>query len=107
MSPLKTIIADAVSRYPLETSPEWAGVRSGAAGDAEIERIEADGATIHTVDCLFDGEATVYLTDMDTKQEMDDVWCDWIGEHGPCRACVGTELAHGHRVEIKVLALKG
>ncbi|MCC0015937.1 MAG: RidA family protein [Rhodobiaceae bacterium] len=52
-------------------------------------------------------EATVYLTDMDTKQEMDDVWCDWIGEHGPCRACVGTELAHGHRVEIKVLALKG
>ena len=63
MSPLKTIIADAVSRYPLETSPEWAGVRSGAAGDAEIERIEADGATIHTVDCLFDGEATVYLTD--------------------------------------------
>lgn len=50
-------------------------------------------------------EATVYLTDMNTKAEMDVVWCDWIGEDGPCRACVGTNLAPGDRVEIKVLAL--
>lgn len=52
-------------------------------------------------------EATVYLTDINTKAEMDAVWCDWIGGDGPCRACVGTNLAPGDRVEIKVLALRG
>ncbi|HUG60680.1 MAG TPA: hypothetical protein VMP03_02475 [Methylomirabilota bacterium] len=61
MSPLKTIIAEAVSRYPLKTMPEWARVCASA--DVDIERIEADCATISTVDCLFDGEATVFLSD--------------------------------------------
>ena len=51
-------------------------------------------------------EATVYLTDMSTKAEMDAVWCDWIGDHGPCRACVGTDLAPGDLVEVKLLAVK-
>ncbi len=51
-------------------------------------------------------EATVYLTEMATKQEMDRVWCDWIPQDGwPCRACVGTELAAGDLVEIKVTAV--
>ncbi len=50
-------------------------------------------------------EATVYLTDMATKAEMDAVWCDWIPDDGwPCRACVGTDLAPGDLVEIKLLA---
>lgn len=52
-------------------------------------------------------EATVYLTDMATKAEMDAVWCDWIPDDGwPCRACVGTDLAPGDLVEIKLLAAK-
>jgi enamine deaminase RidA (YjgF/YER057c/UK114 family) len=52
-------------------------------------------------------EATVYLADMATKAEMDAVWCDWIPQDGwPCRACVGTALAPGDLVEIKVTAVK-
>ena len=50
-------------------------------------------------------EAVVYLTDMATKAEMDEVWCDWIPDGAwPCRACVGTDLAPGDLVEIKVTA---
>lgn len=52
-------------------------------------------------------EALVYLTDMSDKAEMDAVWCDWIPDDGwPCRACVGTDLAPGNLVEIKVTAVK-
>ena len=52
-------------------------------------------------------EAVVYLTDMNRKAEMDAVWCDWIPAGGwPNRACVGTALAPGDLVEIKVTALK-
>lgn len=52
-------------------------------------------------------EAVVYLKDMATKAEMDAVWCDWIPDDGwPCRACVGTDLAPGDLVEIKVTAAK-
>ena len=50
-------------------------------------------------------EAVVYLTDMGAKQEMDDVWCAWIPDGAwPNRACVGTDLAAGDLVEIKVTA---
>lgn len=52
-------------------------------------------------------EALVYLTDMSRKAEMDTVWCDWIPEGAwPCRACVGTDLAPGDLVEIKVTAVR-
>lgn len=39
-------------------------------------------------------QATVYLSDMSMKAEMDRVWCDWIGpaENWPQRACVGADL---------------
>lgn len=51
-------------------------------------------------------EALVYLTDMSRKAEMDEVWCQWIPDDGwPCRACVGTSLAPGDLVEIKVTAV--
>ncbi len=50
-------------------------------------------------------EAVVYLVDMAGKPEMDQVWCDWIPDGAwPCRACVGTDLAPGDLVEIKVTA---
>ena len=52
-------------------------------------------------------EATVYLTDMNNKRRMDKIWCEWIPDsEGPCRACVGTNLAPGDLIEIKLLAVK-
>ncbi len=52
-------------------------------------------------------EALVYLADMSAKAEMDAVWCDWIPDGAwPCRACVGTDLAPGDLVEIKVTAVR-
>ncbi len=51
--------------------------------------------------------ATVYITDMAKKAEMDEVWNAWIGsENWPQRACVGTRLAGEAMVEIVVTAAK-
>ena len=47
--------------------------------------------------------AQIFLADMATKSEMDEVWNAWIGphpEHWPQRACVGAPLADGCLVEI-------
>ena len=51
-------------------------------------------------------QATVYLRDMSTKAEMDEVWCEWIGgaENWPQRACIGVDLAGNDLVEIVVAA---
>lgn len=51
-------------------------------------------------------QATVYLKDMATKEEMDQVWCKWIGpkENWPQRACVGADLAGNDLIEIVVTA---
>ena len=51
-------------------------------------------------------QATVYLRDMSTKAEMDEVWCDWIGgaENWPQRACVGVDLAGNDLLEIVTVA---
>ena len=51
-------------------------------------------------------QATVYLPDMSTKAEMDEVWSAWIGdaENWPQRACVGADLAGNDLVEIVVVA---
>jgi len=53
--------------------------------------------------------ATVYLTDIGAKAEMDRVWCEWIGDaaHWPQRACVQAALAPGTLVEITVIAARG
>jgi len=52
--------------------------------------------------------ATVYLVDIAAKAEMDQVWCEWIGEPGnwPQRACVQAALAPGTLVEITVIAAR-
>lgn len=53
--------------------------------------------------------AQVYVTDIAKKQQMDDVWCEWIGpdsDHWPQRACLGVELAGNTLVEIVVVAAK-
>ncbi len=54
-------------------------------------------------------QATIYLTDISTKAEMDEVWCAWIGpeQNWPQRACIGVELAGANLVEIVVVAAAG
>ena len=51
-------------------------------------------------------QATVYLSDISNKPDMDSVWCEWIGpeENWPQRACVGVELAAGDLIEVVVTA---
>ena len=51
-------------------------------------------------------QATVYLSDISLKTEMDVVWRDWIGpeENWPQRACVGVGLAEGYLIEVVVTA---
>jgi enamine deaminase RidA (YjgF/YER057c/UK114 family) len=50
--------------------------------------------------------ATVYLSDIRHKPDMDAVWLKWIGgkENWPQRACVGVDLTLGYLVEIVVTA---
>ena len=52
--------------------------------------------------------ATVYLTDIANKAEMDAEWCEWIGDaaNWPQRACVQADLAPGTLVEITVVAVR-
>jgi enamine deaminase RidA (YjgF/YER057c/UK114 family) len=51
--------------------------------------------------------ATVYLSDIRRKAEMDEVWNEWIGqENWPQRACVQAGLAPGVLVEITVIAAR-
>ncbi|MGP1253064.1 MAG: RidA family protein [Kiloniellales bacterium] len=51
-------------------------------------------------------QATVYLSDIADKPEMDALWCAWIGgeENWPQRACVGVDLDPGYLIEIVVVA---
>ncbi|MEO9877220.1 MAG: RidA family protein [Anderseniella sp.] len=51
-------------------------------------------------------QATVYLSDISSKPDMDSVWCKWIGpeENWPQRACIGVDLDEGYLIEIVVVA---
>lgn len=51
-------------------------------------------------------QATVYLSDISNKAEMDTIWIDWIGpeENWPQRACVGVGLDEGYLIEVVVTA---
>lgn len=52
--------------------------------------------------------ATVYITDMAQKAEMDAVWVAWMGEcPGPQRACVAVGLHGDDLVEITAVAARG
>ena len=53
--------------------------------------------------------ATVYVTDIARKAEMDKAWNEWIGPdpaNWPQRACIGVALAPGDLVEIVVIAAR-
>ncbi|WP_181707194.1 hypothetical protein [Chthonobacter rhizosphaerae] len=64
MDTTKVLIAEAVSRFPLQTTTEWAKISGGR--PLEIERIEAEPNSISTVDCLFDSTAKVVVKGTDT-----------------------------------------
>ncbi|MDX1384592.1 MAG: RidA family protein [Thermoanaerobaculia bacterium] len=66
-----------------------------------IERIlEEVGATLEDV-----AKCTVYLTDMDDFQAMNEAWMPYFGDHPPARAAVAVaELALGAKVEIECIA---
>lgn len=52
-------------------------------------------------------QATVYLSDIKMKTEMDKVWCDWIGEkkeNWPQRACIEADMGQGSLIEVVVIA---
>ena len=53
--------------------------------------------------------ATVYVTNIERKAEMDAQWTAWIGpqENWPQRACVQVGLAGNTLVEIVVVAASG
>jgi len=49
--------------------------------------------------------ATVYITDMSRKSEMDRAWDEWVDRaNPPQRACIGVALADKDLVEILVTA---
>ena len=49
--------------------------------------------------------ATVYITDMNRKPEMDRAWDEWVDRADPPqRACIGVTLADEDLVEILVTA---
>jgi len=54
-------------------------------------------------------QATVYLSDISLKAEMDTVWIEWIGgqENWPQRACVGVGLDTDYLIEVVVIAKVG
>lgn len=52
--------------------------------------------------------ATVYVTDMALKPEMDEAWMAWVDQsHPPARATVEARLGANVLVEIMITAAKG
>ncbi len=51
--------------------------------------------------------ATVYITDMSRKPEMDRAWDEWVDRaNPPQRACIGVTLADKDLVEILITAVQ-
>lgn len=51
--------------------------------------------------------ATVYITDMSQKPEMDRAWDEWVDrENPPQRACIGVTLWDKDLIEILVTAVQ-
>ena len=91
--------------FTVATAPDSA---AGVAGQTEqtlhcIDRNLAEAGTDKTR--LL--SATVYLTDIAKKAEMDAAWNAWIGpDNWPQRACVQAALAGDTLVEITVVAAR-
>ena len=49
--------------------------------------------------------ATVYITDMARKPEMNEAWMAWVDQaNPPQRACIGAALEGGDLIEIVAVA---
>lgn len=111
-----------MKRFPVEGKGRCNVVVSGGlAYVVATDPVCADGITeqtrntLHELDRLLTRagsgkaglvQATVYLSDISNKPDMDAVWCDWIGpqENWPQRACVGVELDDRYLIEVVVVA---
>lgn len=52
--------------------------------------------------------ASIFVTDLSKKKEIDAVWTEFFGESLPARATVGVaDLGGGALIEVVVTALKG
>ncbi|WP_046861969.1 RidA family protein [Microvirga massiliensis] len=52
--------------------------------------------------------ASIFVTDLSKKKEMDAVWTEFFGDHLPARATVGVaDLGGGALIEVVVTAVKG
>ena len=51
--------------------------------------------------------ATIFVTDLSQKKEMDAVWTEFFGENLPARATVGmADLGGSALIEVVVMAVK-
>ncbi|MFW1480550.1 RidA family protein [Vibrio parahaemolyticus] len=53
--------------------------------------------------------AQVFIANMLDKPQMDNVWCEWLGEnpgHWPQRACLGVSLEGDVLIEVTVTAVR-
>ena len=113
-----------MKRFPGEVEGRCNAVVSGGLVYAvATDPVCADGIAAQTLNTLQDLErllveagsgkrglmqATVYLSDISNKPEMDVVWREWIGdrENWPQRACVGVDLDAGYLIEVVVIAVE-
>ena len=52
--------------------------------------------------------ASIFVTDLSQKKEMDAVWTEFFGDNLPARATVGVaDLGGGALIEVVVTAIKG
>ena len=99
--PLGHVVAAREDEHGLWFEAALAPTRRAADALALIERslIEAGSDKTKLL------QATVYVTEISRKAEMDEVWNEWIGpDNWPQRACIGVDLAPGDLVEIVVIA---
>ena len=90
--------------FTVATAPGPTVAAQTRASLAQVSANLAEAGTDHTR--LL--SATVYLTDIARKAEMDAEWCEWVGgaANWPQRACVQAALAPGTLVEITVVATR-
>ena len=91
-------IVNAVATSPDKTPSLYAQTkRALAAIDASLADAGTDRSRILT--------ATVYITDMSQKEEMNRAWDEWVArDNPPMRACIGVALEGQDLVEILVTA---
>ncbi len=111
-----------MKRFPVEGKGRCSAVASdGYVYAVATDPVRADGIVAQTRNTLQEMDrvlqeagsgkagllqATVYLSDISYKPEMDSVWIEWIGpeENWPQRACIGAQLEDGDLIEVVVTA---